>query len=407
MSRNRKMQKELLSDPVEKGLISLTRQSLLQQNRDKNEKLTEQEWMRLLQLAEQHAVISLFYDVLEQEKLSKAARDWLETISRKIAQQSYHLLEVTHQVVEALAKEGISAAVLKGVAAAACYPVPELRKSGDVDLILQNKETLPRAEHILSQMGFAAKKEQHGSHHLAMINRTGIEVELHTILAEPFEQAVSDTFLQKCTVEAGKQICRKNIMGYELPVLAESYHAFELLLHMLQHFLHSGFGLKLLCDWVCFWNQKLPEEEADRYRMLVEESGLCAFSDMVTSVCIYYLGLSADSGIYSRIKLLPKDDCKLFLEDILEGGEFGASKKGRMIVLGGTHFWDYIREFHYQMHQNFPKAGKIVICWPVLWGITLGRFLANNRRIRKVSTWEILRKSKKRSRMVKKLGLFP
>lgn len=35
------------------------------------------------------------------------------------------------------------------------------------------------------------------------------------------------------------------IMGYPIPVVSDAYYAYHLLLHMLQHFLRAGFGLKL------------------------------------------------------------------------------------------------------------------------------------------------------------------
>ncbi len=44
------------------------------------------------------------------------------------------------------------------------------------------------------------------------------------------------------------------IMGYRIPVCTRTQEAYYLLVHMLQHFLRAGFGIKLLCDWVVFWN---------------------------------------------------------------------------------------------------------------------------------------------------------
>jgi hypothetical protein len=67
---------------------------------------------------------------------------------------------------------------------------------------------------------------------------------------------------------------------------------------------------------------------------------------------------------------------------------------------------DYIREFHHPMHLNFPKAGKCFLFWPVLWVITLVRFLRNNRRVRAVSGRELLKSAGQRGKLVKEMRLF-
>ena len=94
-----------------------------------------------------------------------------------------------------------------------------------------------------------------------------------------------------------------------------------------------------------------------------------------------------------------------FTADLFEAGEFG-KVKGRMVALRGNGLFDYVREFHHQMHINFPKAGKCFLLWPVLWVITLVRFLRNNKRVRDVSSRELFDNAKKRGRLVKKLHIF-
>ena len=80
--------------------------------------------------------------------------------------------------------------------------------------------------------------------------------------------------------------------------MEDAYHAYELLLHMLQHFLRAGFGVKLLCDWVVLWNRGLNEEERQQYLKMVNDSGIKGFSDMITICCIKYLGLKRESVMW-------------------------------------------------------------------------------------------------------------
>jgi len=96
----------------------------------------------------------------------------------------------------------------------------------------------------------------------------------------------------------------------------------------------------------------------------------------------------------------------VFMREVLDAEEFGNSNQNRMVVMRGTGLFDYVREFHHQMKLNFPKAGRCFIFWPVLWSITLLRFIKNNRKIRQVSTASVLKEAARRSRLMEKLRLF-
>lgn len=95
-----------------------------------------------------------------------------------------------------------------------------------------------------------------------------------------------------------------------------------------------------------------------------------------------------------------------FFMDIVEAEEFGKSDNGRMVAIHGSGLMGYVRAFHHQMHLNYPKAGKCVLCWPVLWVLTLARFLHNNRTLRNTTVGEVLKSAGKRGRIVEKMHLF-
>ncbi len=427
---------------IEDTLLKILRASLKGEVVEKIPILSEDEWNRLVAVARQHAVLPLLYGVFAEWELGKSGTHSLsvavwrsvDLAARRTVLQSRHLHALTHQVQTVLEEAGIHTAVLKGVVAAVAYPEPELRKSGDVDLLLQDAGNLPAAQQLLQTHGFSVRGEQHGAHHLAMVNEDGIEVELHTLLSEPLEGWIPEEMVVLLTRRAAGHFVQREIMGQEFTVLEEPYHALQLLLHMLQHFLHAGFGLKLLCDWVCLWNrysftdtdvaekwdsdvkqtegiaEQLPDaavcksSDAQIYLELIDQAGLTRFSDLVTSVCVRKLGLSSDAPLCGV--LFPEEDCERFMQDVLAGGEFGTAQAGRMVVMAHTGPFGLVREFHRQMHGNFPKAGRVFLCWPVLWVMTLCRFLNNNRKVRGTGTARILRESRARSELVSKLRLF-
>lgn len=394
-------------DVLDEALLEILRGALAGKGPPARRELSEEEWKTLLQKADRHAVLSLLYDALDELPLPKNQMELVTRTSRRTVLQYYRMSVYTHQVVKLLRERGITAVVLKGVSAAAVYPTPELRKSGDIDILLPNPEQMALARDTLLEAGYAVSEIQPVHHHLVMKFEAGIELELHTMLAEPFDNARINRYLRDCLRDISGHIEQRDVMGYEIPVLSEGYQAYQLLLHMLQHFLRSGFGLKLLCDWVCFWNRPVAEEEIRLYLKLVDESGVSGFSRMVTSLCVSYLGLDRDCCLCGHMgAVMEEAEVRGFMRDILEAEEFGKSGKDRMVILRGTKLWDYIREFHHMMNLNYPRAGKIFLLWPVLWCCTLLRFLINNRKVRGIKTGEVLKKARERSNRMEQLELF-
>ncbi len=365
------------------------------------------DWNRVLMLAQTHAVVPFLYPFVEKNYVDEPLYSAIRNTCTQTVQQSYRLMFLTHYIVKKLNEAGVTVVVLKGVSAAACYPTPELRKSGDIDLFLIHaKDSLERASHVMEDAGFQREMEQRVNHHHVWRTQEGIEVELHVMFAEPFDNDCVNEYLEQMSRQVDKHVVNKDIMGLCFPVLTDAYQAYQLLLHMLQHFLRSGFGLKLLCDWVVFWNQNRKEEERIRYLRLIAESGLEGFSDMVTSICMKYLGLREDLGNLLLVQKKKTMEYESFLKDILEAAEFGQNDDTRMVVLRGTGMKDYMREFHHQMRLTFPNASQHMFLWPILWIKVFYGFCRNNRQIRGVSTWQVLKKAGARSKHMAQLRLF-
>lgn len=387
----------------ENDILSELLAAVLQGSDRGGERVPEAAAERVFELADSHAVLPFAAEkFFGHPLLGERARE----VCRQTALRNYHLLFLTKYVVGVLGENDIETVVLKGVSVAYYYREPELRKSGDVDLQLLDPSQLHQAEKVLQQKGFHTNAEQHANHHLSMFSPDGIEVELHIMLAEPFDDGEINLYLKQMVQELGRLTQRREIMGVVLPVLSDGPQAFYLLIHMLQHFLRAGFGIRLLCDWVVFWNGDVDEKQRILYRKMTTETGLEQFSRMVTSVCVYYLGLRRKQAGYLCKELFSKEDAASFWKDILDAEEFGRGDRNRMVLLKQRGLKGYAREFHYQMRLNFPRAGKCFLLFPLLWAVTLARFLRNNRKVRGVSMGQVLRTADKRSRRMEQLGLF-
>ena len=360
---------------------------------------------KVIQTAQQHKVLPLLYDVLceewQGEALDAADRKQVESISRITAKQSYRLLFLTRYLVRTLEGAGVPVLVLKGSGAADLYPVPEMRKSGDVDMLIP-EDWLETARELLAKDQFLVKQSQHANHHLAFGSKDGIDLELHTMLAEPFRDSRINQAMQRLQPDYFIKKEYKECMGVRLPVPGEPHQALQLLLHMLQHFLRAGFGMKLLCDWVVFWNRDEVQGTVTEFQELAESCHIREFADTITMVCKEFLGLRQDLPMGgSRDRKLAEE----FLQDVFAAEEFGKADKDRMVIVQENSLWAYIKEFHYQMKINHPKASPYVVLWPAVWVITLVVFLRNNRKLNRGKVKDILRNAGDRSRLLQQIGL--
>ena len=366
------------------------------------------DYARVIAVAESHKVMALLHPVLEHAGLQESIWKIVDRKGEQTVRQSYRLLMLSRYVIGLLKENGIDAILLKGCGTAAWYPVPELRKSGDIDLLFKSEDETRKALQILAQQGFVTTEDQPANHHIVCESRDSVSLELHMSLAEPFDSENTNRFLADCQKEYFAHRRVVDCMGVAFELTSDGYHAFYLLLHMLQHYVRAGFGVKLLCDWVVFWESPLSEEEKKIFLRLTQESGTFGFAVMMTRVCVKYLGLR-EKQVEFLMQAEPKDVCDLaeeLMAEIFEAEEFGHSSKDRMVVLRGTGLMDYAREFHHQMKLNYPKAGKIMVLYPVLWIMTLCGFLYRNRTLRKVSGRQILKKAKKRSQLTEQMRLF-
>jgi hypothetical protein len=414
MSRTELMLRELLR-------CSLNGQNVKSEY-DVKDFLTDKEWKELSDLGRSHKISGMLYEpAVKMQFVPGEIIKGFQSEALQTAGTCFRLLFLSRDILNALEEAGIPAVLLKGMGTAGYYASPLVRKSGDVDILIPDASLINDAVNILRSCGLDVKEKQLALHHVVMSYEDTIDVELHTMLAEPFDddrinrillKQQEDLFVRSdrksLLILDGEHVKSYEVLGVKLRVLGDAWHAYELLLHMLQHYLRSGFGIRLLCDWVVFWNREIPKDTVRKYLSLVRESGLKGYSDMITLVCYRHLGLNKNMTrmLAAGEKRYTRHETDAYWKDFIGAGEFGKVSKDRMVALRGNGIADYIREFHHQMKLNYPDAGSIIPLWPVLWGMTFIRFMINNRKIRNISLSSVMRSAGKRGKMVKKLSLF-
>lgn len=322
----------------------------------------------------------------------------------------YQIEQFTRRIADLFDANNISYILLKGISLAAFYPVPEYRQLGDVDIYINDKEMFNRANALLLANGYT-KDDEISDHHqgyLYKVPQTGrtMILELHYRIVglyqyAPVNKIVDDVFAANTFSPVMQTVNDRNY-----PVLPPTEYTFYMIHHMLKHYLYSGFGIRLLCDFSFYLEHNYTDIDFVKIHTWCEESKILHLYEIILETCRIYLGLpeTIDSKIHYN-----KNDCEAFITQLLEDGDV-SQNNGSALVGSGSYekinFLTYFKEGHLQMLVRFPKLGKCPLLWPILWLITFACFLYNNRTIRNMSLVQTLRSFKQDNQKSKLLRIF-
>ena len=285
------------------------------------------EWQRFWALAAEQKVLPI-----AAEALSRTGAEVPPEIRRNAARTAvlqFRRADALRQVLEALSDRGLRPLVVKGAVCRALYPKPELRPSADEDL-LSAPEDFPALTDALGQLGFEIAPSGDGEQVTACRQReTGLYLEVHRSLFPPDSQAYGG--LNRFFTGAFARSTEATADGCVLRTLCPQDHLLYLILHSFKHFLHSGFGIRQVCDICLFsaaWGNEidwpalalqLREVRADVFAANLLEIGR-------QHLAIRDYGPAAEAWLSSLSDAL---DCGDLLSDLLSGGVYGSSTEAR------------------------------------------------------------------------------
>ena len=124
------------------------------------------EFGRLVELAQKHGVLTYLYDYsVANTAMPEVFRASIEREAAGNVPLFTRLLFNARDITKRFEEAGIVSVVLKGAAIAAYFKEPEIRKSGDIDILLPDSDSKDRAGEILEEMGFEPEDEDNSLHH--------------------------------------------------------------------------------------------------------------------------------------------------------------------------------------------------------------------------------------------------
>lgn len=220
--------------------------------------------------------------------------------------------------------EGLHPLVLKGMACRVLWRNPDARPSGDEDLLIPPGE-LDRYFPLLREEGFVIGGEREEC--LCLSPADGLRLELHT---RPFP--TDSRYFSEFNRPFGSVF--ETAVGFQAlgtrfstpcPTLALLY----LFLHALKHFIHSGVGIRQLCDISLYAARFGKDADWHSVRRKLERVGADVW--YATLLLLLRDRLSLDPG---KAGIPPEHfdgaaDPQPLLEDILSGAIFGAHDMAR------------------------------------------------------------------------------
>lgn len=325
-------------------------------------KVSEEEWEFIGEELNSQTVTALPAQVIcDSSLVPQNTKGQWKKIAYSHAARWSQILYAQDELADLMEQHQIPIVILKGVAAAMYYPIPEFRSMGDVDFLVWEKD-YQKAFVLMKKNGYAlAEPEDSEDYHYAL-EKNGVVFELHRKLAKLPEDR-GGKILMACIHEGLDHREWHPIDEYQIPVLPWLPNGLVLLYHIRQH-LTNGLGLRQIIDWMMYVEKELNDQRYLLFQKVIERAGLETLAIHVTRLCQKYLGLREEGITWC---LGAKDElCEELKEYILEQGNFGRKnrwegKGTRAFSRGGVELlrwmqsqgrkhWKAVREYPFLRH---------------------------------------------------------
>lgn len=197
--------------------------------------------------------------------------------------------------------------IVKGAVLSNFYPIPQLRTSGDIDIILRSNSFDDDIAVLINQ----GVRLVHDDYCTKTFEIDGCDIEMHRD-ADVNNEYFDDIFLH-CTVNG----CEYSLDDYN--------HLLYILCHLCKHLAYTGAGVRMLADIDAFVRNIDSFNEA-KFLVLCKNAGIEYTAKIILALCNLWFGTPIDSKIQ-----LDENTLFMFERVMLDGGVFGLEQSN----LGG------------------------------------------------------------------------
>ena len=319
-------------EPLYELFLQAVKAALDDRKVDWGEEVSPETFLKLLDLAQEHHVLPMIFEAVYDCPAAQAVDIASILKCKQITIQSVmgqtvkteEFLELYHKLRE----NGVKPLVVKGIICRNLYPRPDYRFSGDED-VLCGVQGFEDCHRVMVGFGMEPSGSTLESYEVPYRKPDGVlYIELHKTLFAQDSDIFGDC--NRLFEKAFQRAVEVEIQGVPVATLGYTDHMLYLILHAFKHFLHSGFGIRQVCDMILFANTY--GEQIDWKYVLKRCQGIRAekFAAAIFAIGKKYLGFSAEKARYPRPWREIQVDPMPLLEDLLWGGIYGSSDRSRV-----------------------------------------------------------------------------
>lgn len=376
-------------------------------------------WGPLLELAEEQKVLPLVLD-----RLIPAARAAGQDSGALTPLRRQAMLAAVGQagrtaalrrICEALDRAGPRVLVVKGLGCRLLYPKPDLRPSADEDLLARDQD-LEEIHRVLTGAGLETGEADALGTAQEVTYRdpaSGLRIELHRRL-----------FSQQSRAYGGMNRLFEGAHDRAVPLEGRMWtmcpqdHLLYLICHSFKHFLHSGFGVRQVCDICLYAAARGDQVDWTALFAALEEFRADCFAVNLFDIGSRYLGFAGrwPAAMEEALAAREVPDSQDLLEDLLAGGVYGSSSEERLhsslitlnAVTGAGGNKSVLRTIFPRAEElkgSYPYLEKHPWMLPGAWAQRLAHYAAGGGRT--ASARESLSIGEKRVELMKKYRVIP
>lgn len=297
--------------------------------------ITADKWQEVFRLAGKHTVLPLIFESVYQcPAISSLPPQLVMTMKRQVVQEVTKQAMKTFMFLELykyLCAHGVVPLITKGIVCRSIYPKPDHRPSGDEDLWIPEGQ-FEKCHQLLLDYGMELsdpKMDIDASYEVAYGKRgTPLYIEVHKSLFPPESDAYGD--LNRFFEGAFDHMTELEIEHIKVFTMAPTDHIFYLICHAFKHFLHSGFGIRQVCDMIMFANVYGGEIDWKQLHKQCVQIKADVFTKALFKIGRDYLNLDMIKAGFSKEWTFDDVDESALLEDLLTGGVYGAADLSRL-----------------------------------------------------------------------------
>ena len=294
---------------------------------------TASQWCALFDMAASQNVLPMIFDAVVRSPAAQKADPQLLTAVKRQVRQVVMLQTIKTDAFLKLMREltaaGVTPLVVKGILCRELYPNPDYRMSADEDLLIP-EDQFSLCHHTLLSCGLEMKNpdQDPGDFEISYIQQgNGLHIELHKQLFPPASEAYGE--LNRFFEDVHLRSVTQNVQNVPVPTVHPTDHLFYLICHSFKHFLHSGFGIRQVCDICLYANAFGFRIDWNQIVRQCEEIRADIFAAALFRIGERYLNFRPEAACYpDQWRNLEVDEGAM-LEELLDSGVFGGSSMSR------------------------------------------------------------------------------